>query len=196
VRGHVHGAFWLTFATVLLVSCRQPPLSSEAEQSRLHVAENRRPSPEEESCRAFVQKFYDWYWNQFADRAADPKFDLHQLHWYDDALQLKPAVLSPELVRLIGKDEAASKAAGGDIVNLDFDPFLASQDAQGKYEVQNAVVRGNVCDVTMKARGNVRPELRKSSDGWMFVNFHYKHFSEDGKTREFPDDDLIQILSR
>jgi len=142
-----------------------------------------------------VQKFYDWYWNQFADKANDLNFDLHKLHWYDDALRLKPPVLSPELIRLIKKDEDESKAAGGDIVNLDFDPFLNSQDAQGKYVVGRVVIARDRCRATLAA-GHMDAELQKSGSIWLFVNFHYSYYSEDGKKKEFPNDDLLHILSR
>ena len=147
------------------------------------------------SCRLFVQKFYDWYWNQFADKADDPNFDKHKLHWYDDAVKLKPAVLNQELIKLIEKDEAASKAAGGDIVNLEFDPFLNSQDPQGKYLVSKVSVTSDHCMATIDS-GHEVAELKKSGSSWLFVNFHYSFYSEDGKKKEFPDEDLVYILSR
>jgi hypothetical protein len=153
---------------------------------------------EEQSCRVFVQRFYDWYWNQLADKAEDPKFDPHKLHTYDDVLRLKPAVLSQELLRLIEKDEARSKAAEGDIVNLDFDPFLNSNGPDGKYMVQAVGVRDGACKASIEGGHGVREvvELKKASSAWIIVNLRYSHYSEDGKTKQFPDDDLIRILNR
>lgn len=156
---------------------------------------SRMPSANDDvrSCRVFTQKFYDWYWNRFADKANDLNFDEHKLHWYDDAVKLKPAVLSPELIGLIKKDQAAQKATGG-IVNLDFDPFLNSQDPQGKYLVSKVIVTQNHCMATFD-RHSVVAELKKSGSSWLFINFHYAYYSEDGKKKEFPDNDLIHILS-
>jgi hypothetical protein len=156
----------------------------------VHVA-----SVQAQSCQAFVQKFYDWYWNQFADKADDPKFDQKKLHSYYDTLRLNPPVLSQDLIRLIEKDIAASKAEGGDIVNLDFDPFLNSQDPQGRYLVNRATVTGGTCEASIE-RGHEIAELKGTGSTWLFVNFRYSFFSVDDKTKRFPDDDLIHILKR
>jgi hypothetical protein len=48
--------------------------------------------------------------------------------------------------------------------------------------------------------------VAETRSGWIFVNFHYSYYSEDGKTKavytedgktkDLPDDDLIHILSQ
>jgi len=149
---------------------------------------------DEQSCRTFVQKFYDWYWNQFADKANDPNFDSHKLHTYHEIARLRPAVLSPELIRLIRRDEKLQEEAKG-IANLDFDPFLNTQDPEGKYLIDSATVVNGQCRVHIE-RGHLDAELKRSGSAWVFTNFHYSFYSDDGKTKEAPDADLVEILSQ
>jgi len=162
-------------------------------QSQVRPATSPEPSLQEQSCQAFVQKFYDWYWNQFADRADDSNFDVSQLHVYDDALQVKPPVLSRQLVLLFKKDRECNKREQG-ICNLDFDPFLNSQDARGKYLVNRVTLANDRCLATIE-NGHEVTELVKSGSSWRFVNFHYSFLSEDGRKMS-PDDDLVRILSQ
>jgi hypothetical protein len=185
----------------LITSCRKVthvPVTTAQQQAKPQLVQDRVVNPEEQSCRAFVQKFYDWYWNQFADKADDPTFDSHKLHGYDDALRLQPPVLSQQLIMLIKKDEKESKEAGGEIVNLDFDPFLNSNGPDGKYLVHEVSIHDGVCQANIEGgHGNHEvAELKKISSTWNIINFHYSYFSEDGKTKLFPDDDLIHILNR
>lgn len=147
-----------------------------------------------QSCGAFVQKFYDWYWNQFADKADDPGFDMRKMPTYHEIARLHPAVLSPELIRLIERDEMLSKKAQG-IANLDFDPFLNTQDPEGRYLVNSATVANGQCQVKIE-HGHLTAELKSSGSSWVFTNFDYSFYTEDGKTKEAPDADLIEILSQ
>jgi hypothetical protein len=71
-------------ATIPMTSCRNAP-SAPQQQIKPEPAQDRVSISDEQSCRAFVQKFYDWYWNQFADDADDPKFNSRKLHSYGDA---------------------------------------------------------------------------------------------------------------
>jgi hypothetical protein len=185
------------FVVMQVAACRNAPsasVSNSRQQAVQQIAQDRGADPAGQSCRVFVQKFYDWYWNQFADKADDASFDPRKLHVYDDALLLKPAALSQELIRLIKKDSARSKATG-EIVNLDFDPFLNSQDPSGKYVVGNVEIANDVCHASID-KGHEVAELKKSGTSWLFVNFRYSHSSEDGKRKDFPDDDLLHILDR
>jgi len=151
-------------------------------------------SADEQSCRLFVQKFYDWYWNRFADHANDPKFDMRNEPTYHDVAQLHPPVLSQELIRLIKRDERLQEKAQG-IANLDFNPFLNTQDPEGKYLASGATGSNGQCQVQIE-HGHLTAELRKSGSAWVFTNFHYSFYAEDGKTKEAPDADLIEILSQ
>lgn len=149
---------------------------------------------DEQSCRSFVQKFYDWYWNRFADHANDPKFDMRKEPTYHDVARLHPPVLSPKLIRLIKRDERLQEKAKG-IANLDFDPFLNTQDSEGRYLVSSASVANGQCQVQIE-HGHLTAELRKSGSAWVFANIHYSFYAEDGKTKQAPDADLIGILSQ
>jgi hypothetical protein len=102
--------------------------------------------------------------------------------------------LSPELIRLIKRDEKLSEAAQG-IANLDFDPFLNAQDPEGKYLAGSATASNGQCQVQFE-HGHLTAELKKSGSAWFFTNFHYSFYSDDGKTKRAPDSDLIGILSQ
>lgn len=173
-----------------------PPVSQDTSGGQAHTqpSENRALSAEEQSCKAFVQNFYDWYWNRFADEADNPNFDMRKEPNVWTVLKHRPSVMSPELRRLLANEEKQMKVVQG-INNLDFDPFLSTQDPRGKYIVDHVKIAGNRCEATI-LEGHLIAETEKHGAGWFFANFHYAFYSEDGKTKEFPDEDLIGILSR
>jgi len=141
-------------------------------------------SKDEASCRAFVQQFYDWYLSSSAV-------------WYCVA-KLKPQVLSPELFRLLKKEDNTQTACKC-IDHLDADPFVNSQDPDSKYIVEHVAIVNGRCDATVRGNNGgseVRPELTRTSTGWVFINFHYSFYSKDGKRKLFPDDDLVRMLKR
>ncbi len=158
----------------------QPALQQPAQVSA--------PTADEQSCRAFVQKFYDWYWNDSLGNKTTASHDYHE------TIELKPAALSPDLIRLIKRDNARQIAVGG-IANLDFDPFLNSQDPEGKYDVVRLSVKDGVCRSTLSQR-DIIAEVKKSGPDWVFSNFHYSFYSEVRRKKEAPDDDLVHILSQ
>jgi hypothetical protein len=145
---------------------------------------------QEESCRTFVQKFYDGYWNQYLPRMKDPNFTLPGT---EAVLRARPPVLSQELIDLILKDEKRSKETG-DVGNLDFDPFLNSQDPDGKYLVTKVNIANATCMATISLAHTIA-ELKRSGSSWIFVNFHYSYFTPAGK-KDAPDADLLQILKQ
>ncbi len=141
------------------------------------------PNKEETSCREFVQQFYDWYLNSDS-------------RWYDVA-KLNPKVLSAELFKLLRKEDQTQETCKC-IDHLDSDPFLNSQDPDRKYVVKTVKVASGRCSTTVKGAGEdaaeVRPELMRTSAGWVFVNFHYSFYSENGQRKLSPDNDLINML--
>jgi hypothetical protein len=142
------------------------------------------PNADEASCRAFVQQFYDWYLTK-------------SIVWYGVA-KLKPQVLSPELFKLLKKEDDTQTACKC-IDHLDADPFLNSQDPDPKYIVKRVAVVNGRCNAIVRGNNGgseVRPELTRTSTGWVFINFHYSFYSEDGKRKLFPDDDLVHMLKR
>ena len=78
--------------------------------------EPRRDDP----ARSFVQTFYGWYAPMAAKATRGPAFAL--------AIQRKPACFSPQLLQALADDAAAQAKVSDDVVGLDFDPFLYSQD--------------------------------------------------------------------
>ena len=146
------------------------------------------PAANEQSCREFVQKFYDGYWNQYLPRLKEKNFSLPGT---EAVLRAKPPVLSQELIDLIVKDEKESKASD-EVGRLDFDPFLNSQDPQGRYLVSKTEVSDAGCKATL-SRAHVVADLKVSGGSWIFVNFHYSYYTPAGK-KDAPDADLLQIL--
>jgi Protein of unknown function (DUF3828) len=140
---------------------------------------------QERSCRVFVQGFYDWYINGHLKNDKGPP-------WHD-VPKKKPQMLSEQLLRLLNREWAEEKRTHN-IGAIDFDPFLNSQDPIETYVVQQVSVVDEKCDALVKGTSEVRPELKSRGSSWVFVNFHYSFFNEDGKTRFAPDDDLVRML--
>ena len=191
-------ASYLVFAVLSVVPvllCQTSPLESTSRgTAERQSAGGRELTADEQSCKAFVQSFYDWYWNRFAAQAESPGFNIGEIPDVWTVLQHRPSVLSPKLRRLLANEEKKMRATH-EIGNLDFDPFLNSQDPRGKYVVARTVVTNNRCEATIP-QGHIVVEAEKNGSGWQFSNFHYSFYSEDGKTNRFPDGDLIEILSR
>jgi Protein of unknown function (DUF3828) len=139
------------------------------------------------SCRAFVQKFYDWY-------VAKSNAPTSVSSTLETALKARSGDFSPELCKRIKEDNAAAAKSPGEIVGLDFDPILNTQESATPYKADKVSVKGSsfLIDVysieggKKSAQPVVQPELSHSNGAWQFVNFHYK---VDKK-----DDDLLNIL--
>jgi hypothetical protein len=142
-------------------------------------------SAEKAACRRFVGEFYAWYVAR--SQKGDP---------LRAALRLKKANFSPELIRGLNEDARAARRSPGEIVGLDFDPVLNSQDFAEKYVPGTVMQKGSrfwvdVFSVYSGKRSDtsaVIPELRHEHGRWVFTNFLYK---TDGKT-----DDLLSILKQ
>ena len=183
------------FAVLRVSPCQNTPSSFGSHgQAQSQSAGNRELSVDARTCKDFVQKFYDWYWNRFAAQADNPNFDNKNEPNVWTVLKDRPSVLSPKLRRLLADEEKQMRATH-EIGNLDFDPFWGNQDAQGQYAVGHVIVTTNRCEATIP-QGHVVAEVEKSSAGWQFANFRYSFYSEDGKTKRFPDENLVQILTR
>lgn len=147
---------------------------------------------QEQSCKDFVQGFYNWYLGRSAVNA---KSQTAGPAW-DDVVRLRPQAFTPELLTLLKADLAASEANHDDIVGLDWDPFLATQDPSTNFVVASAVVNNGRCNAVVngiahgKKRETVMPELSPSGAAWVFVNFHYKI----DKTQSPADENLIATL--
>lgn len=133
-------------------------------------------SRENLSCQRFAQQFYDWYVPFTEKQLPMPASDV--------ALRRKPTVFSPELLPALRIDSEAQARVKGEIVGLDFDPFLGSQDPADHYEARHAMLQHGACSVevwrsspTDTAAKLNEPEavaeLKHQNGHWQFVNFRY-----------------------
>jgi hypothetical protein len=144
--------------------------------SGLCLAQAAPHSLESSSCQLFAQQFYDWY-VPIAQKPLDgPASDV--------ALQRRAVVFSPQLLHALRMDSEAQALAKGDIVGLDFDPFLGSQDPADHYEARQATVKNGTCsvgvwrasptDTSAKMDGpEAVAQLKQQNGSWRFVNFTY-----------------------
>jgi hypothetical protein len=148
------------------------------------------PTTTQNSCRRFVQNFYDWYVPE-AIRESDTSAS-------DLAIKQKSAAFSPELLRELKQDSQAQAKTKGQIVGLDFDPFLNAQDPSSRYVVGKINASANKCLAEVysvssgkkSANTEVTPELVLKTGHWVFINFHY------GKTKGLEDENLVSTLEK
>ena len=57
----------------------------------------------------------------------------------DIAVQRKAGLFNPDLVRALKIDSEAQSRAKGELVGIDFDPFVGSQDPADRYEATRNV---------------------------------------------------------
>jgi hypothetical protein len=174
-------------------SCRKqaPPSPSQTSQTAITTQPETAGAQarNEQSCRQFVGDFYNWY---LAPDPSNGRPKAGDRAW-SDVLRLRPDALSPELLSLLKDDLAASQASRDEIVGLDWDPFLASQDPSSTFSVESVSVRDDHCDAWVngieggKKQESVGPELIRNGQSWVFVNFHYK-----GQSPE--DENLVSTL--
>jgi hypothetical protein len=140
-------------------------------------------STEAQAVSAFVQKFYDWY----------TPIALGDGDALGIALHKRPNDFEPALYRALENDEAAQRKAKGDLVGLDFDPILNSQDPGKHYQVgrvekkeQDYLVEVRDSELTKpESAPDVVAQLEQKDGRWIFVNFHYPE-----------NQDLISILKQ
>jgi hypothetical protein len=121
----------------------------------------------------FVQQFYDWYVPLgLSEVSSGPA-------WYA-ALSHNPALLSDDLLRELRADSIAQSGTT-DLVGLDFDPYLNSQDPCKRYETA-AGVRGAhtyrvpvhaVCAGSRHVDPDVIVEVALINGKWLIRNFVY-----------------------
>lgn len=125
------------------------------------------------SPREFVEGFYKWY----VPKALS---DNKTAAW-NVALKYKSSVFSRELAQLLREDSTA-QARCEELVGLDFDPFLNSQDPATRYDVGGMSQKKDkhyLADIYSVHSGkrndkpSVSAELEESDGHWIFVNFFY-----------------------
>jgi hypothetical protein len=141
---------------------------------------------DEQSCRKFVQTFYDWYLKK-CKGGGD----------YTYILKHRRNVLSQPLLRGLDEDAAAAAKSPHEIVGLEFDPIVYGQDFAEKYIAGRVKRRGDRFTVEVftvwngkKSEGpSVSPELAKVKGQWVFTNFHYAVDKPNPN-----DDNLLSVL--
>jgi hypothetical protein len=157
----------------------------------LHAQPPTTPS-QSQDCGPFVQQFYKWY---VAKVNASMKRNSRESA-LEVTLREKRSSFSPELVKGLKEDLAASKKSPGEIVGLDFDPFLNAQDIAERYLVGKITPKGDhywvevfgVWEGHKNSNPDVVPELAFENGQWIFTNFHY------GKTDIPVNENLVSIL--
>jgi hypothetical protein len=167
----ISGAVWAA-ATLAGVSLTLTPTSASAAGAS---AAGAAAYASEFGARAFVQGFYDWYSGRMlaASKSKSGKgFDFH------DGLRAKPDSFSPELKRLLEEDYAASSKCPSEVVGLDWDPFLETQDTPGSYAISKVEKTAQGFRVSIddkKARRSDNPVAQADvafvGGHWTFVDF-------------------------
>ena len=135
---------------------------------------------DEKTCQSFVQSFYKWYLSK-------PQTDR--------ACKERASAFSPELLKQLNDDYAASQKNKGEIVGLDFDPILdTNAEPFAKYVATKVTKKDGNYLVQVDGRGGNRsdhtrilPEVACKNGKCQFVNFHYA----DAKP---PNENLLSIL--
>lgn len=125
------------------------------------------------SVRNFVQAFYDWYAPKAAKSGAG--------RTWDTALNKKANCFSTALRHQLRADSDEQAKVAGEIVGLDFDPFLDSQDPDRYYRVGKVASKDRtylvevhrVVSDKVEQQRTVTAEVAGKAGQWYFINFHY-----------------------
>jgi len=139
----------------------------------LSSAVTQRPAAEDLAVLKFVQGFYDWYTPVALGEHSVPADVL--------ALKSRRSDFTVKLARALAADEAAQAKASGEIVGLDFDPFLNSQDPDKRYQVGKIMHTGQrflveihgVVDGKAVAKPEVVADVVRVGGKYRFENFLY-----------------------
>jgi len=124
-------------------------------------------------ARDFVQSFYDWYVPISHRASSDRPAEI--------VLGERSSAFDSTLARELKEDSDAQSRANGDIVGLDFDPFLSAQDPCERYEVVGVRKNGESYLASVRGIGgcenhgetDVDAEVIARDGAWVFTNFHY-----------------------
>ncbi len=133
-----------------------------------------------DSCRRFVQDFYDWYVSLLPPfpETLGPSDLILRNH--------RKAQFSGELLRLLIADQSAQQRNHGN-AGLTFDPFLNSRLPSPRFVSTSATYTNGACLVEMRGMDGdqpiekVKPELVRHDGAWQFVNFHYTDYESPSR---------------
>ena len=136
------------------------------------------PGADASSCRSAATEFYQWYVPLLGKRSNGPAWDV--------ALQHRSPMFSPELLQALKSDSETQRRAKGEIVGIDFDPFVGGQDPADHYEVRRITLQDRSCLVEVwstpsdtRIRPDVIAELSYQNGRWRFLNFRYPDENTD-----------------
>jgi hypothetical protein len=162
---HANSMTAITFKTLGLVS-----LAILAGAFGLRLASATTAHDMEESCRSFVEQFYNYY---------EPLEPGHLLESTSlgDAVEKKQ--FDPDLAAQLHEVFDAQTKSGRKL--LDFDPIINGRDPSDKYVTGSVTRKGEHCLVEVYGvsdgrkhdSADVIAEVVFETGQWMFVNFHY-----------------------
>ena len=134
------------------------------------IAQEPRP---EDSVLNFAQSFYIWYVPIVTKDNKGPAFEI--------AIKQKSGFFSPQLLKALQEDATAQAKAVGEIVGLDFDPFLNTQDPSGQFVLGPVLKKDDgywvyfYSSKSTQKRGkpNVIAVVSQSEGHWFFSNFRF-----------------------
>jgi hypothetical protein len=123
--------------------------------------------------RLFVEEFYNWYVPLTQNNHESPSWRI--------ALGERAKDFSPLLIKLFEKSFSAQDKCE-DLVGLDFDPFLDSQDPSPSYGIGNVkknrsgylIEIYNTLDEKKYEKRKIIISLHNTNGNWIFSNFFYK----------------------
>jgi len=166
----------LALAAALALGCHKeaPPPASASASTAVRDTTLGLPAADgaAQSAAAFVQAFYQWY-GKLGDL-------------YQQAVHDSPAFFAPALLAGLHADSAAKQQHPDEVVGLDWDPFLETQDPCDPYQVMGTTRRGDTVLVAVggmcsgrepRAAPDVIAEVMARSEGggtgWIFVDFRH-----------------------
>jgi hypothetical protein len=175
-------------AVIFIVLLALSPVAIFLGPDALSAQKTNAGQKQQASPRVFVQEFYDWYLSQSSQTKSLPPLEA--------ALKYKRSAFSSKLFQSLKEDLDAQAKSPDEIVGLDFDPILGSQDPSTRFVVSKITRMGDnyLVDVygisSGKKREHVVPELTFRESHWVFVNFHY----DFGANQKSQDANLLVIL--
>lgn len=137
-----------------------------------------------QSAKTFVQDFYAWYVKEVKKGHRESSEAI--------TLRTRASLFSGPLVDALKDDLAASARSPEEVVGLDFDPFLNSQELCEPYKIGKPTPDADTYKVPVygscpdkPGQPDVIAALQKSGDAWIFVNFFYPG-----------DGDLLAVLEQ
>ncbi len=168
-------------AGFLLLACLVPASAQNTTHKKTTHRRRAAAITPEQTCRAFVQKFYAWY-------TSKPIQENHEVSADHLARKQHPDYFAPALKKALETDEAAASKSPDEVVGLDGDPFLNAQELDDRYYAGLATIDDGVCKVPifgvnrppnpptdrhMKHLPAVTALLKNQGGKWVFQDFQY-----------------------